>query len=175
MPWAPVLENVRLPLDLAGVPKSDGAARALDQLERVGLADFTRAYPRELSGGMKMRAALARALVTRPGLLLLDEPFAALDEITRFRLNDDMLRLWGDTGGTAIFVTHSVFEAVYLSTRVAVMSARPGRIVADIPVDLPRGRHQSMRTEPAFGQLCRRVSDALATGMAAASDGEVTA
>lgn len=164
MPWVRVLENVRLPLDLAGVPKAEGDRRATDQLERVGLSDFTKAYPRELSGGMKMRVALARALVTRPRLLLLDEPFAALDEMTRFRLNDDILTLWRDTDVTALFVTHSVFEAVYLSTRVAVMSPRPGRIVADIPIDLPRVRQQAMRTEPQFGALCRRVSDTLAGG-----------
>lgn len=146
MPWARILDNVRLPLDLAGVPRAEGNERAADGLARVGLADFRTMFPRELSGGMKMRAALARALVTHPRLLLLDEPFAALDEITRLKLNDDLLTLWETQRFTAIFVTHSVFESVYLSSRIAIMGPRPGRVVQEIPVDLPWPRDLSVRT-----------------------------
>lgn len=165
MPWATVADNVRLPLDLAGVAKAEARERAAEQLARVGLADVAAAFPRELSGGMRMRAALARALVTGPRVLLLDEPFAALDEITRFRLNDELLALWQETGVTALFVTHSVFEAVYLSTRIAVMSPRPGRIVAEMPVALPRPRRPALRTEAGFGTLCREASALLAAAM----------
>ena len=127
MPWATALANVALPLKLAGVPRAERLARAAKALAGVGLAGFERSYPRELSGGMKMRVSIARALVTRPRLLLMDEPFAALDEITRFRLNNDLLALWRNLRKTVIFVTHSVFESVYLSQRVVVMTARPGR------------------------------------------------
>nr|WP_240002280.1 ABC transporter ATP-binding protein [Oleisolibacter albus] len=172
MPWARVAENVRLPLDLAGVPRAEAAARAAALLEQVGLADFARAYPRELSGGMRMRAALARALVTGPQVLLLDEPFAALDEITRFRLNDDLLDLWRQTGFTALFVTHSVFESVYLSSRIAVLGPRPGRMVAERVVDLPWPRTAALRTSPSFNAVVREVSGLLASAM---GEGERTA
>jgi len=162
MPWTSVRENVRLPLKLGGIPKAEGRARADAALASVGLADFAEAFPRELSGGMKMRVSLARALVTDPDILLMDEPFAALDEITRFRLNNDLLVLWRSLGKTVIFVTHSVFESVYLSQRVVVMTARPGRIRADIRIETVEPRGEEFRTSAAYSDYCRRVSAALA-------------
>ncbi|SNS17476.1 MULTISPECIES: ABC transporter ATP-binding protein [unclassified Azospirillum] len=168
MPWARVIDNVRLPLEIAGVPRVAATDRAMAELEKVGLQDFSKSYPRELSGGMKMRVSLARALVTRPALLLLDEPFAALDEITRLKLNDDLLSLWRRDGFTAIFVTHSVFESVYLSTRIAVMRPRPGRIVAELPVELPSQRDYATRTGAAYNDHCRTVSTLLHQAMEAA-------
>jgi NitT/TauT family transport system ATP-binding protein len=162
MPWTSVRENVRLPLRLAHVGKADADARIAEALARVGLTDFADAFPRELSGGMKMRASLARALVTDPDILLMDEPFAALDEITRFRLNDDLLSLWRNLRKTVIFVTHSVFESVYLSQRVVVMTARPGRIGADISIEADEPRGEAFRTSLAYAEYCRRVSQALA-------------
>ena len=162
MPWTSVRENVRLPLRLAGVTKAEARARADEALASVGLADFAEAFPRELSGGMKMRVSLARALVTDPDILLMDEPFAALDEITRFRLNNDLLALWRSLGKTVIFVTHSVFESVYLSQRVVVMTARPGRIQADIRIETVEPRGEEFRTSAAYSDYCRSVSAALA-------------
>lgn len=167
LPWASVFENVRLPLRLAGESRAAATARVMDALESVGLADRATAFPRELSGGMRMRVSIARALVPRPQLLLMDEPFAALDEITRFRLNDDILSLKARFGWTVVFVTHSVFESVYLSDRVAVMAARPGRVVSRIDLSPPPERGEAFRTSASYGAACRTVSAALRDAMAA--------
>jgi NitT/TauT family transport system ATP-binding protein len=166
MPWATVWENVYLPLRLAGTRRDAVAARIAEALASLGLEGFAQAYPRELSGGMRMRVSLARALVTEPRLLLLDEPFAALDEFTRFRLNEDLLRLWRRHHWTVIFVTHSVFESVFLSNRILVMTPRPGRIVADLPIDLPYPREGALRTEPRYAEQCRAISGLLSEAMA---------
>jgi NitT/TauT family transport system ATP-binding protein len=161
MPWASVRDNVRLPLKLAHVPASEADRRISDALAQVGLTEFSEAYPRQLSGGMKMRVSLARALVTNPDILLMDEPFAALDEITRFRLNNDLLDLWRKLQMTVVFVTHSVFESVYLSQRVVVMSERPGRINAEFRIDTPEPRVEDFRLSAGYAAYCREVSKAL--------------
>ncbi len=166
MPWRTVWGNVRLPLQMAGLPRREAGPRVAEALGRVGLAGFERAYPRQLSGGMRMRVSIARAIATRPSVLLMDEPFAALDEITRARLNDDLLRVWSAGGLTVIFVTHSVYESVYLSTRIVVMAPRPGRVVADLPVPPPPVRDEEYRTAPAYIASCRAVSAALRRAMA---------
>jgi NitT/TauT family transport system ATP-binding protein len=167
MPWSTVFDNVYLPLRLARRSRAEAEDRVAEALRLVDLAGFERSYPRELSGGMRMRVSIARALVAHPPLLLLDEPFGALDEMTRFKLNDDLLRLWRLQGWTVVFVTHSVFESVYLSSRIVVLTPRPGRVTADIEVALPYPREPRLRTEPAYAAQCRAVSERLAAGAAA--------
>jgi NitT/TauT family transport system ATP-binding protein len=161
MPWQTVFGNVYLPLKLRGISKAAARDDIMRTLATVGLQDFANAYPRELSGGMKMRVSIARALVTKPKLLLMDEPFAALDEITRQKLNDDVLRLWQETGITVIFVTHSVFESAYLSNRIVVMKARPGRVHADFPLVTSMERDAHYRTSEDYRSACEKVSNML--------------
>ena len=161
MPWADVQTNVRLPLDLAGLPRADADARVHDALALVGLSGFATHRPRELSGGMQMRVSIARALVTRPRLLLMDEPFGALDDITRQRLDTELLALARAQGLTVLFVTHSISEAVYLSDRVVVMAARPGRITQVQAVDQVWPRPHDVRTSPAFNAQVRSLQAAL--------------
>jgi len=158
MPWATVFENVYLPLKLAGVSRRDAEPRIAEVVGMVGLEKFARHYPRELSGGMKMRVSIARAIAVKPRVLLMDEPFAALDEITRFKLNNDLLALWQAQKWTVIFVTHSVYESVYLSNRIAVMNARPGRIMTEVVIEAPYPRNDAFRTSPVYNEFCRVTS-----------------
>jgi NitT/TauT family transport system ATP-binding protein len=167
MPWATALANVALPLKLRGMARSEREARAAEALRHVGLKGFERVWPRELSGGMKMRVSIARALVTEPRLLLMDEPFAALDEITRHRLNGDLLELWQRSKVTVVFVTHSVFESVFLSQRIAVMAARPGHVLSQIAIAEPYPRLPVFRTSAAYAAYCRQASIRLGEAMAA--------
>jgi NitT/TauT family transport system ATP-binding protein len=166
MPWATVSDNVQLPLTLSHTARDQSDRRVSQALEYVGLADFAQAYPRELSGGMKMRVSLARALVMDPDILLMDEPFAALDEITRFKLNDDLLTIWRTMRKTIVFVTHSVFESVNLSQRVLVMTSRPGRIGEEFRIDSESARDADFRTSADYAAHCRKVSAALAKASA---------
>lgn len=165
MPWATVFKNVYLPLKLRGMSKAQARDRVNQAIEQVGLAGFAESYPRELSGGMKMRVSIARALVAQPKILLMDEPFAALDEITRFRLNDDLLRLWAEQQWTVVFVTHSVYESVYLSNRIVVMCARPGRVHADMAVEAGYPRTEEYRTSVVYNDYCRTASTYLEQAM----------
>lgn len=167
MPWTTALANVALPLKLRGVARSEREARAAEALAGVGLKGFEKSYPRELSGGMKMRVSIARALVTAPKLLLMDEPFAALDEITRRKLNTDLLELWQRTHFTAVFVTHSVFESVFLSQRIVVMTARPGRVRSELAIPAPYPRSEAFGTSADYAALCRLTSGQLSEAMAA--------
>jgi NitT/TauT family transport system ATP-binding protein len=168
MPWARVAANVRLPLDLAGAARAEADEIVRDAIARVGLAGFEASYPRELSGGMQMRASIARALVTRPDLLLMDEPFGALDEITRTRLDAELLDLWAGRPFTVVFVTHSIYEAVFLSQRVVVMSARPGRLLDEIVIDEPYPRTEAFRVSPRFIEHARSLQAGLAEASRAA-------
>jgi NitT/TauT family transport system ATP-binding protein len=161
MPWADVETNVRLPLDLAGVPRDEAAGRVAEALALVGLAKFAKSLPRALSGGMQMRVSIARSLVVQPQLLLMDEPFGALDEITRHKLDSDLLALWRKKKLTVIFVTHSIHEAVFLSSRVVMMAARPGRIVEEVLIDEPHPRTPEFMVTPRFAEYARHLQDSL--------------
>jgi len=161
MPWASLERNVRLPLELAGTRGAEASERVREALKLVGLSDFADAYPRQLSGGMQMRASIARALVSAPRLMLMDEPFGALDEITRNRLDQDVRELWARRGLTVMFVTHSLYEAVFLSTRVLVMSPRPGRIIGALHIDPAQARDDAFRLSPRFAHWCRQLSGML--------------
>ena len=157
MPWTRVLANVRLPLDLAGTARGEANTAATRALDQVGLRGFENHYPRAMSGGMQMRVSIARALVTEPDLLLMDEPFGALDEISRNKLDGELLEWWRAQGQTIVFVTHSIYEAVFLSTRVLVMSARPGRILREVPIDEPYPRDDAFRGSERFSACCREL------------------
>ncbi len=153
LPWRTALDNVAFPLQLAGVPKAERRQRAAAVLELVGVAAFADAYPHQLSGGMRQRVAIARALVLEPSILLLDEPFSALDALTRERFNDELLQVWQATGTAVVLVTHSIPEAIYVSDEVVVLSPSPGRVVARVPVTLPRPRTAAILDSPTFAGI----------------------
>ncbi len=161
MPWASVQSNVRLPLELSGVPKAEAGSRVAEALKLVGLSRFASALPRALSGGMQMRVSIARGLVTEPQLLLMDEPFGALDEITRHRLDTDLLALWAAKKLTVVFVTHSIHEAVFLSTRVVMMAARPGRVVEEVVIAEPYPRTPEFMVTSQFSRYAKQLQDSL--------------
>jgi NitT/TauT family transport system ATP-binding protein len=165
MPWATVEDNIRLPLKLKGISSQNSQSVVKQTIKLVGLENFANSYPRQLSGGMKMRVSIARALVTQPNILLMDEPFGALDEITRGKLNSDLLELWLQHRWTVVFVTHNIYEAVYLSNRVLVMGTSPGRVVADIQINAPYPRGDDFRTSSVYNQYCWQVSQHLAQAM----------
>ncbi|GAB4218595.1 MAG: ABC transporter ATP-binding protein [Synechococcales cyanobacterium] len=166
MPWATVFHNVYLPLKLRGIPQAQAHPRVMEVLRLVGLEGTEKSYPRELSGGMKMRVSIARALITQPQVLLMDEPFGALDEITRSKLNQDVLDLWQQQRWTGVFVTHNIYEAVFLSHRVVVMAAHPGRVVAEVEISAPYPRTEEFRTSALYNEYCRQISHILYKAMA---------
>ncbi len=170
MPWASVRTNVRLPLDLAGVPRREADARVAEALELVGLDKFASALPRALSGGMQMRVSIARGLVTQPDLLLMDEPFGALDEITRHKLDAELIDLWRERKLTVIFVTHSIHEAVFLSSRVIMMAARPGRVVEEFHIAEPYPRTADFMVSPQFSRYAKRLQDSLLRASSASDE-----
>ncbi|MEO6578989.1 MAG: ABC transporter ATP-binding protein [Candidatus Limnocylindria bacterium] len=172
--WRTIDQNVQLPLEVMGVARQDRRRRSAEMLKLVELSDFDQHHPWQLSGGMQQRAAIARALVFEPKLLLMDEPFGALDEMTRERMNDELLRIWERTGTTVVFVTHSIPEAVFLSSRVVVMSARPGRITHSIDIDLPRPRNEATRETERYFTLITEVREALRTRHMAMDGDELT-
>ena len=161
MPWRRVLENITLPLEMQGVPAAEAHLRAAELIELIGLQGFEKSWPQNLSGGMAQRVALARALILDPHILLLDEPFGALDALTREHMNEELLNIWQQKRKTVIMVTHSISEAVFLSDRILVFSPRPGRVSLDVPVDLPRPRSEETHYDPRFAELSRQVRSAI--------------
>lgn len=161
MPWSHIIDNVHLPLKLTGKSLRESRTTVQEAINLVGLDGFERSYPRELSGGMKMRVSIARALVNQPRIVLMDEPFGALDEMTRSKLNSDLLEVWQKRNWTVIFVTHNIYEAVYLSQRVIVMAARPGRVIADVKIDATYPRSEDFRMSQLCNQYCREISNYL--------------
>src|SRR5690606_25279686 len=161
--WRTALDNILLQVELRGLRRKDYVDRALDLLAKVGLQDFANKYPRELSGGMRQRVSICRALIHDPPILLMDEPFGALDALTRDEISEDLTRVCEETGKTVVFITHSIAEAVHLSDRVIVMSARPGKVLDDIRIDLPRPRQIQVRDTPEFGAYAHRVRALLMT------------